>query len=170
MIIINPKGNISKTSYPKLSSICMMKVPFQKVILIQYNKFNHRVEKNIMHAAISKIQPHKIWWKNVSIHITICMVLWQVWGMDRANDTLLNTEQVPVVPAMMSGTRASSMLSTKGTGAGWGSESSESAPAEEDDAPASSPTVTSSMMSKEPGDSSSPNRTTKFTLNYTHLQ
>lgn len=59
MIIIHPKGNISKASYPKLSSTYMLKVQSQKVVLIQYYKFNHCVEKNIMHAAISQIQPHK---------------------------------------------------------------------------------------------------------------
>ncbi len=84
--------------------------------------------------------------------------------MDKATHALWNTEEVPVVPAMISGTRASSMLSTSGMGAGWGRESSESTPAEEDDAPASSPTATSSMTSREPGDSSSPEGTTKFTF------
>lgn len=84
--------------------------------------------------------------------------------MDRGNHALWNTDEVPVVPAMISGTRASSMLSTRGMGAGWGRESSESAPAEEEDAPASSPPATSSMMSREPGDSSSPEKSTEFTL------
>lgn len=101
----------------------------------------------------------KVW-----VHINICMVLWKVWRMDGATHALWNTEEFPVVPAMISGTRASSMLSTRGMGAGWGRESSESAPAEEDDAPASSPTATSSMPSREPGDSSSPDKITKFTL------
>lgn len=80
--------------------------------------------------------------------------------MDKGTHALWNTEEVPVVPAMISGTRASSMLSTRGMGAGWGRESSESAPAEEDDAPASSP-PTSSMPSREPGESSSPEKTLK---------
>lgn len=80
---------------------------------------------------------------------------------DGATHALWNTEEVAVVPAIISGTRASSMLSTRGMGAGWGRESSESAPAEEDDAPASSPTATSSMTSSEPGDSSSPEKMTK---------
>lgn len=71
---------------------------------------------------------------------------------------------------MISGTRASSMLSTRGMGAGWGKESSESAPAEEDDAPASSPTATSSMTSREPGDSNSPGTKAKFTLNYSQFE
>lgn len=60
------------------------------------------------------------------------------------------------------------MLSTRGMGAAWGRESSESAPAEEDDAPASSPTATSSMTSKEPGDSSSPGGQQR--LHFTHTQ
>lgn len=56
---------------------------------------------------------------------------------------------------MISGARASSMVSTRGMGVGWARESSESIPAE-DDAPASSPTAPSSIPSRDPGDSSSP--------------
>lgn len=56
---------------------------------------------------------------------------------------------------MISGTRASSMVSTWGMGVGWARES-ESIPAEDDDAPASSPTAPSSIPSRDPGDSNSP--------------
>lgn len=81
-----------------------------------------------------------------------------MWRMDKSTHALWNTEEVPVVPAMISGTKASSMLSTSGMDGGWGRESSESAPAVEDDAPASSPTTTSSIPSKETGHSSSPKK------------
>lgn len=80
--------------------------------------------------------------------------------MKRWTHALWNREEVPAVPAMISGTRPSSMLSTSGMVGGWGSESSESAPAAEDDAPASSAAAaaatTSSIPSRETGDSSSP--------------
>lgn len=87
--------------------------------------------------------------------------------MKRSTHALWKTEEVPAVPAMISGTRPSSMLSTSGIVGGWGSESSESAPAAEDDAPASSAATTSSIPSRETGDSSSP---TNSSLHYMHLE
>lgn len=101
--------------------------------------------------------------ESVASYQHLCGVV-EVWRMDGATHALWNTEEVEVVPAMISGTRASSMLSTRGIGAGCGRESSESTPTEEEDAPASS-AATSSMTSREPGDSSSPEMPTKMTLN-----
>lgn len=93
-----------------------------------------------------------------SDHISVG-ILWKAWRMERSTHTLWNTEEVLVVPAMISGTKASSMLSTSGMDGGWGRESSKSTPAVEDDAPVSSPpTTTSSITSSETGDSSSPKK------------
>lgn len=69
-----------------------------------------------------------------------------------------------VLPAIMSGTRASSMLSTRAMGVGWLRQSSESGAAEAEDAPGST-TTTSSIASKDTEDNCSPEKAS--TANYT---
>lgn len=108
----------------------------------QTNKL-HKIEQNIL-------------WKS-PFFFFLCVRHVEEVVLVRVTNALWKAEEVPGVPAMRSGPRGSSMVSTRVRGAGWGIESSESNPAEEEEAPASSPTAPSSIPSKQTGDRSSPN-------------
>ncbi len=96
-----------------------------------------------------------------------CEVMCYSGGVTNA---LWNTEDVPDVPAMISGPRGSSMVSTSGMGVGWGSESSESTTTEEEAAPASSAPAPS-IPSTHTGDNSSPaNRLQHLNIKHRHIK
>ncbi len=131
--------------------------------LLHFTKTKHKKNTHAAHLRERKVNKHQKQMKGEGP----CEVTCYSGGVTNA---LWNTEDVPGVPAMISGPRGSSMVSTNGMGVGWGSESSESTITEEEAAPASSAPAPS-IPSTHTGDNSSPaNRLHLLNIKHRHIK